>query len=414
MTQLESADTEQIRSDFPVFGKPLPNGKPVVYLDSAASAQKPKQVIKKEMEVYENYFANAYRGVYYFGARVDEELEATRERIREFINAESADEIIFTAGTSMSINLVAYAWGRKFLQPDDEVLVNETEHHAILVPWQQIAKQRGAQLRYLPLTSDGQLDVSRLDEFLTEKTRLVAVSGMSNVLGTINPIDVIAAAAKERGALVLVDGAQSVPHAPVDVRNPNIDFLAFSGHKLYGPTGIGVLYGRRELLEAMDPFLYGGHMIERVYRDDSSWAAIPAKFEAGTIPIVQAIGLGTAVDYVKEIGFDRMHEIERRLLTYAFGRLSEIPGLRILGPPIDKRGSIVSFTIEGAHPEDLANLLDLKGVFVRHGHHCTMPLHDWLGIPASVRASFAIYNSESDIDALVGGIEFAKQKLRLV
>ncbi len=415
----QSFDVDAVRCDFPILGKSLPSGKPVVYLDNAASAQKPWQVLTKEAEVYQNYYANAYRGVYEYGARVDEELdgsnqqEGSRIKIQKFIGASSPQEVIFTSGTTMSINLVANAWGRKFLQPGDEIVLNEMEHHANLVPWQQVAAEKGASLKFIPLTVDGRLDLDRIDLVLTDKTKLVAVTGMSNVLGTINPIAEVVFKAKACGAIVLVDGAQSVPHRPVDVLDPPIDFLAFSGHKLFGPTGIGVLYGRSELLDAMDAFLGGGHMIERVYRDHSTWAEVPAKFEAGTIPIVQGIALGAAVDYVNSIGFNAIQAYEHHLLEFATQRLSEVPGLTIYGPSSEHKGSIISFTVKGAHPEDLAQLLNLRGVFVRHGHHCTMPLHDLLGVTASVRASFAFYNTEAEVDALVDAIFFARQKLRL-
>ncbi len=406
-------DVEKIRLDFPILQKPLPKGMPVVYLDSAASAQKPRCVIEKLTEVYENYYANAYRGTYQFGARIDEELELAREKVRRLIGASDIEEIVFTSGTTMSINLVAGAWGRKFLNPGDQLLLNEMEHHANLVPWQQIAAETGAELRFIPLTTDGRLDLSRLDEVLSDRTRLVAVTGMSNVLGTINPIAKIAAKAKRHGALVLVDGAQSVPHMAVNVQDPQIDFLAFSGHKLYGPTGIGILYGRRELLEAMDPFLYGGHMIDRVFRDHSTWAEPPAKYEAGTIPIAEAIALGTAIDYVTDIGFGAIHDHEQKLLREAHRRLSEVPGLTIYGPDVEHKGSIVSFTTQGIHPEDLAFQLDRKGVFARHGHHCTMPLHEHLGTSATTRVSFALYNTAIEIDALCEAIHFARKRFRL-
>jgi cysteine desulfurase/selenocysteine lyase len=371
-------------------------------------------VIEKQQEVYEQYFANAYRGVYRFGARVDDELEATREKVRQLIGARTTDEIIFTAGTTMSINMVAQAWGRRFLEPGDEILLNEMEHHANIVPWQLVAQERGAKLTYLPLTSDWRLDLSRLDEFLTEKTRMVAVCGMSNVLGTINPIDAIIERARAVGALVLVDGAQSVPHQPVNVVDSNIDFLAFSGHKLFGPSGVGILYGREELLAEMPPFLGGGHMIDEVFHDHSTWAPLPAKFEAGTLPIVQAIGLGTAIDYVQSLGFDRIRAYEHELLEYAYEQLQRIPGMRIYGPDLEHKGPIVSFTMDGAHAEDLAQLLDRKGVFVRHGHHCAMLLHKRIGVPATVRASMALYNTRDDIDRLVSALQFARERLRLV
>ncbi len=406
-------DVDVVRADFPILGKPLSKGRRLAFLDSAASAQKPQVVIDKEREVYENYFANAYRGVYQFGAKVDEELEACRETVRDFLGAASAEEIIFTAGTTMSINLVANAWGRKFLKPGDEILLNEMEHHANLVPWQHIAEATGAELMYLPLTGDGRLNLEGLDESLTERTKIVAVTGMSNVLGTINPIAPLAARAKAVGAKILVDGAESVPHQPVNVQDPAIDFLAFSGHKVFGPTGVGILYGRRELLEAMDPFLCGGHMISRVFKEHTEYAGPPMKFEAGTLPIAQAIALKPAIDYVNKLGFEAIHAHERDLLEYASTRLLEIPGLKIYGPDLEHKGSICSFRIDNVHPEDLANLLDRKGVFVRHGHHCTMPLHDLLGVPATTRASFAFYNNREDVDALIEGIDYARKRLRL-
>ncbi len=409
-------DVDRIRQDFPILNRPLETGRhrlgqPPAFLDSASSAQKPSCVIDHEREVEECYYANAYRGVYFFGARVDEELESSRQRVADFLGASSSDEIIFTSGTTMSINLVARAWGSKFLQPGDEVLVTEMEHHANIVPWQLICAERGATLRWLPLTADYRLDLDRLDEVLTRKTKLVAVTGMSNVLGTINPVEELARRAHAVGALILVDGAQTVPHLPTDVVKSGIDFFALSGHKLFGPTGVGVLYGRQELLAEMNPFLGGGHMIDRVFKTHSTWSEPPAKFEAGTLPIVQAIALGTAIDYVLSVGLDRIHAYESSLLAYAHERLTRVPGLTIHGPGIDHKGAICSFTIDKAHPEDLANLLDLKGVFVRHGHHCAMPLHDLLSVSSTVRASFAFYNTRAEVDRLIDGIDFAFEKL---
>jgi len=412
-------DVIAVRRDFPILNRPLEDGRlrkgmPPVFLDSAASAQKPACVIEKEREVEEQYFANAYRGVYYFGARIDEELEASRDRVRQLLNAESSSEIAFTSGTTMSINIVARAWGAKFLTPGDEVLITDMEHHANIVPWQMICQERGATLRWLPLTDDLRLDLSQLDEYLSPKTRLVAVTSMSNVLGTINPVHEVARKAHAVGAKILVDAAQSTPHGPIDVRTADggeIDFLAMSGHKLFGPTGIGVLYGREELLREMNPFLGGGHMISRVFKDHSDWADPPAKFEAGTIPIVQAIAMGSAIDYVKQLGFENIHRYEATLLRYAHEKLEAIPGLKIYGPACEHKGPIVSFTIDGVSAEDLANLLDIKGVFVRHGHHCTMPLHDKLGVTASVRASFAMYNTLEEVDRLVEAISFALERL---
>ena len=403
---------ETIRDDFPILDRPLPDGTPLVYLDSASSAQKPGVVIRALSEVYENYYANSHRGVYQFGVRIDEELEGAREKIQRLIGAESSGEIIFTSGTTMSINLVAQAWGRSRLGADDEVLVNEMEHHANLVPWQQLAKQTGARLRYLPLTPDGQLDLDQLSDCLTQRTRLVAVTGMSNVLGTVNPIGRLVEAAGQVGARVLVDGAQSVPHHAIDVQQPAVDFLVFSGHKLYGPSGVGILYGRRDLLEEMDPFLCGGNMISEVGLEQSSWAELPAKFEAGTLPVAPAIALGTAVDYLLGIGFAEIEQIESDLLAEAQERLAAIPDLVIHGPAVEFKGAIVSFTDQRVHSHDMAELLKRKGVAVRAGHHCTMPLHQPLGVPATTRASLACYNTSADIDVLVDAIAYARQTLR--
>jgi len=407
-------DLEAIRRDFPILSKPLPDGTPLVYLDSGATAQKPRVVIDKLVEVLENYNANVHRGIHTLGDRVTVELETAREKIQHFIGAGSPEEVIFTSGTTASINLVAHGWGRKFLKPGDEVLLTDMEHHANLVPWQIVAQATGARLRFIPLASDGMLDLNRLDDLLTERTKMVAITGMSNVLGTVPPLREITERAHARGALVLVDGAQSVPHGQTNVRDPRIDFLAFSGHKMFGPTGIGVLYGRRKLLLAMDPMFGGGNMIHEVFRDHSTYAEPPAKFEAGTLPIVEAIGLGTAADYLSGFSFDAIHAHEQRLVQRAFTLLNQIPGVRILGPaPDGTRGPIVSFTVEGVHPHDLADLLNRRGVAVRAGHHCTMPLHEQLGIPATARASFAFYNTEAEVDALAAAIRYARSVFKL-
>ncbi|SFI99788.1 aminotransferase class V-fold PLP-dependent enzyme [Planctomicrobium piriforme] len=406
-------DPVQVRSQFPIFQQTLPKGLPVTFLDSAASAQKPQTVIDAERRVYETHYANAYRGVYRFGAQIDDELEASRDAVRMLLGAERVEEVIFTAGTTLALNMVAFGWGRKHLKAGDEILLNLMEHHANLVPWQQVAKQTGANIRYLPLTPQGELDLTRLDEFLNPRTKIVSVTAMSNVLGTLNPIRKLADRAHDMGAVLVVDAAQSVPHGIVDVVQQGIDFLAFSGHKLYGPTGVGVLYGRRDLLNRMDPIIFGGHMIEQVHLHESSWAHLPAKFEAGTIPIVQAIALKTAIDFVDGLGFDAIHAHEQDLVNYAWQELHQIPGLKVYGPPPDRRGAILSFSIARAHPEDLAQLLDRKGVFVRHGHHCTMPLHAWLEVPATVRASFGVYNTREDVDRLRDALLFAREKLRL-
>ncbi|REK30842.1 MAG: SufS family cysteine desulfurase [Planctomycetota bacterium] len=407
---IERLNAHEVRRQFPALLQTLPSGTPITYLDTASSAQKPQCVIDAETEVYEQYYANAYRGVYRFGDRVSRELEESRTKVAQFLGAGSPQEVVFTAGTTAAINLVANAWGRKFLKPGDEILVSVLEHHANLVPWQWIAQQTGAILKSIPLTADGRLDMERLNEVLTDRTRLVAVTGMSNVLGTVPPVHDLVRKAHERGARVLVDAAQSAPHLPVNVRNEEVDFLAFSGHKLYGPSGVGVLYGRRELLEEMDPFLCGGHMIERVELEGFTCAPLPAKFEAGTPPIAQAIALGTAVDFVTGLGLCNIHTHEQTLLRYAMRRLEEIPEVTTYGPATAHKGAIISFTMEGAASQDVAQLLDLKGVCVRHGHHCTMPLHSWLNVPATVRASFACYNTTDDVDTLIDGLQFVREK----
>ncbi|MBN71714.1 MAG: cysteine desulfurase [Gimesia sp.] len=408
------ANLSAIRNDFPILQRSLPNGKPLVYLDSGASAQRPQVVIDKITEVYEQYYSNVHRGVHQLGDRVTTEMESARTCIQKFIGAEHPEEIIFTSGTTMSINLVAYSWGRHFLKEGDEIILNEMEHHANFAPWQAIAKEQGAVLKFIQLTPEGRLDLEHYQGLLTDRTRLVAVTGMSNVLGTINPITEMARLAHAAGALIFVDGAQSVPHLPVDVVDSEIDFLAFSGHKIFGPSGIGVLYGRKALLENLPPFLYGGNMISEVHLDESKWARLPARFEAGTPAIAQAIALGTAIEYVNQLGFDVIAEQEHQLSQYAMDRLQSVPGLEIYGPQeLEQRGAIFSFNIAGAHPEDLATLLDRKGIAVRHGHHCTMPLHQLLQIPASVRASLTFYNTTEDIDALIEAIDFARQRLRL-
>ncbi len=413
MTAPQPWDVARVRRDFPILDRPLSDGRPLVYLDTAATAQKPQCVVDKVVACLTEYNSNVHRGIHELGDRMTTELEAAREKVQTLLHAREVEEIIFTSGTTMSINLVAYSWGRKFLKPGDEILVNEMEHHANLVPWQLAAKATGATLRYLPLTGDGELEMSRLDEFLTKKTKLVAVTAMSNVLGTINPIAELAQRVHDVGGLILVDGAQSVPHGATDVQSPRIDFLAFSGHKLYGPTGVGVLYARRALLEEMDPFLTGGHMIREVFKDHATWAELPAKFEAGTGPFIEAVGLGAAIDYVNSRGFDAIHAYEQQLTRLAYEKLQTVPGLKIYGPPPSERGSLLSFTVDGLHPHDISDLLNRRGVAIRAGHHCTMPLHDLLQVTATARASFAFYNTPGEIDALVDALHYARKVFRL-
>ncbi len=411
---VQSLDGEQIRRQFPVLNRPLASGQLPVYLDSGASAQKPQVVIDKEREVEEQYFANAHRGTYQFGLRIDEEFEGARTAIARFLNAASDSSIVFTPGTTVGLNMIAFGWGRRHVQPGDEILTTVMEHHANFVPWQQLAKERGATLRLIPLTADGRLDLGQLDEVLNSRTKVIAITAMSNMLGTVNPVGEIVRRARQVGACVVVDGAQSVPHMTTDLQAIDADFLVFSGHKLYGPTGVGVLYGKPERLEEMDPIIFGGHMISEVRIEESTWSPAPAKFEAGTMPIVQAIALGEAVRWIQSIGLEAIHQHEQTLLKSTIERLKAVPGITIYGPELEHRGGIVSFRIEGIHPEDLAALLDQKGVFTRHGHHCTMPLHGHLGVSATTRVSLAAYNTQSDIEQLMQAIDFARRTLKKV
>ena len=406
-------DSQRIRADFPILNRPLPNGKPLVYLDTGATAQKPKVVLDRLLECYETFYSNVHRGQSTLGMRVSEELEASRERVRKLLNAEFPEEVIFTSGTTLALNTVALSWGRRFVSEGDEILVTPMEHHANLVPWQMLAKEKNARLRMIPLTETWEIDLNRLDEVLSPRTKILAVTQLSNVLGTINPIAELAKAAHARGAVIVVDAAQSAPHMPIDVRALDIDFLTFSGHKLYGPGGVGVLYGKRQLLEQSPPVVGGGNMISEVFDDSATWASLPAKFEAGTPPIAEAIGLGAAIDYLTSLGIERIAAHEHDLTLHAHERLAEVPGITIYGPPVERKAGIISFTMEGAAAEDLNFLLDRNGIAIRHGHHCTMPLHQRLGVPATVRASLGLYNNHADVDALVDGLLAARKRLRL-
>jgi cysteine desulfurase/selenocysteine lyase len=401
-------DVEAIRRDFPILQRKV-NGRPLVYLDSAATSQKPEVVIRAMDHYYRWYNANIHRGIHKLSEESTTAYEEARAKVARFIGARSARECIFVRNTTEGINLVAYAWGRKHIGPGDEILLTEMEHHSNLVPWQRLAEEKGARLRFLPVTDDGYLDLSRLDDLLTERTRLVAIIHMSNVLGTINPVEEIIRAAHEHGTLVLVDGAQSVPHFPVDVQKLDCDFLAFSGHKMCGPTGSGVLYGKRHLLEEMDPFMGGGDMIKEVHLYESRWNDVPWKFEAGTPSIVEGIALGVAVDYLTGIGMEAIHEHEQHLTHYGLERLGSVKGVTIYGPrSAEEKGGVITFNVEGIHPHDLATMLDAAGVAIRAGHHCAMPLHERYGIPASARASFYLYTTFEEIDALVDALEQAK------
>jgi len=394
-----------LRDDFPILSNDVIGEHPLVFLDNAASTQRPYQVIDAIRRVYEHDYANVHRGIHTLSERSTEQYEHAREKCRAFINAEHAHELVFTQGTTASINTVARSWGETNLQPGDEILTTVMEHHSNLVPWQQVCEKTGAVLRHVPMTDDGRLDMAAFDDLLSEKTKLVTVVSVSNTLGTVNPIDEIIAKAHAARAIVLVDAAQSVPHMTTDVQAWDADFVAFSGHKMLGPSGVGILYGKEALLDAMPPFLGGGSMINEVRLDSFTPAALPAKFEAGTPPITPAIGMSAAIDYLNAVGIEKIHRHEQRLVEKAYASLSEIEGLRILGPGPEHRAGLVSFSFEKIHAHEFAQVLnDQFGVAVRAGHHCTQPLHRLLGITASTRASFYLYNGPKDVDRLVEGI----------
>jgi cysteine desulfurase / selenocysteine lyase len=401
-------DMARIRADFPILQQQV-NGYPLAFLDSTASSQKPQQVIDALSDYYRRYNANVHRGVYQLSEQATEALETARRKVARFIGAQSAREVIWTRNTTEAINLVANAWGRANLTPGDRILLTEMEHHSNLVPWQIVAQATGAELGFIPVDESGRLALDDLESLLTERTKLVAMTHMSNVLGTINPVREIAAAAKRVGALVLVDGAQSVPHFSVSVQELGIDFLAFSGHKMCGPTGIGVLWGRKQILQAMPPFLGGGSMIRTVSLRESTWADLPHRFEAGTPAIAEAIGLGAAVDYLSAIGMDAIHAAEQQLTAYALDRLAEVPGLTVFGPPVEQRGGVIAFNLDGIHPHDVAAVLDRHGVAIRAGHHCCQPLMDLLGQPATARASFYLYTTTDDVDQFVDALWKCKE-----
>ena len=413
-------DVERIRKDFPILERSVRDGERLVYLDSANTSQKPRRVLEYLDDFYTRHNSNIHRASHQLGEEATEAYEGARGKAARLIGARDESEVVFTKNISEAINLVAYAMSnaataggeaeRLRVGPGDEIVITEMEHHSDIVPWQELCRRTGATLRWFGVTDDGRLDLSNIDELINERTRLVALGHQSNVLGTVNPVRRIADAAHVVGALVLVDGAQAVPHMPVDIRELDADFYGFTGHKMCGPTGIGVLWARRELLEAMPPFLGGGEMIEVVEMQRSTFAPPPYKFEAGTMPIAQAAGLGAAIDYLDDIGLDAIHAHEQELLGYALDRLGEVEGLRLLGPaePRD-RGTALSFTLGDIHPHDVSQVLDACGVAVRAGHHCARPLHKRYGIPASTRASFYLYTTRADVDALITGLEQAKR-----
>jgi cysteine desulfurase/selenocysteine lyase len=398
-----------VRSDFPLLQREI-DGKPIVYLDSAATAQKPEPVIAVMDDFYRRHYASIHRGVYTLGVEATEAFEGARTRIAAFTGADPITTIL-TANATAAINLVAYAWGREHVGRGDVVLLTELEHHSNIVPWQLLAEEVGAEIRYLHVSrDDGTLSLDELDRELADgRVRLAAFAHVSNVLGTINPVAEMVARARAAGAVTVIDGAQAVPQLPVDVGAIGADFYAWTGHKAFGPTGIGVLHGRRELLEAMRPFIAGGHMIKQVGFDRSTWNDLPWKFEAGTSQIAEAVGLGTAVEYVDTLGMEAVREHERALTAYALRRLADTEGVTVPGPPdADRRGGVISFAIDGMHPHDIAELLDRDNVCVRAGHHCAQPLMRALGVPATARASFAPYNREADVDALIEAIVRAR------
>lgn len=400
-------NTEEIRKLFPILQQEI-NGHPLVYLDSAATSQKPVQVIEAIKKYYEYDNANVHRGVHTLGSRATDAYEGARERLRGFINARSTEEIIFTRGTTTAINLVASSYARAVCQEGDEIVITPMEHHANLIPWQQVAKATGAVLKYVQLQQDGSISLEAVEAAVTDRTKIVATSYVSNVLGVVNPVKEIAAIAHRHGAKMLVDGAQSTPHLKVDVQDLDCDFYALSGHKMCGPTGIGALYGKKELLQHMEPVEFGGEMIDHVGLYDSTWKDLPWKFEGGTPIIAGAVGLAAAIDFLESIGLDEIDKHGRQLASYAIQRMQEIDGLTIYGP-VENRAGLVTFNLDDVHPHDVATVLDAEGVAVRAGHHCCQPLMRWLNVTATARASFYVYNTEADVDRLIASLLKTKE-----
>ena len=401
--------SKEIRSFFPILEQEI-NGHPLVYLDSGATSQKPVQVIEAIKKYYEFENSNVHRGVHTLGNRATESYEGAREKVRKFINAKSTKEVIFTRGTTTSINTIAKSYGLANVKEGDEIVITHMEHHSNIIPWQQLAKETGATLKYIDLEADGTLSLENVRKAVTNNTKIVSVVYVSNVLGTMNPIKEITEIAHEHGAIMVVDGAQAAPHLKLDVQLLDCDFLAFSGHKMCGPTGIGVLYGKQELLEEMEPIEFGGEMIDFVGLYDSTWKELPWKFEGGTPIIAGAVGLAAAIDFLEEIGLDEIEKHEHELATYAMEKMSAIDGLTIYGPNDPyKRAGIVTFNLDDVHPHDVATVLDMSGIAVRAGHHCAQPLMKWLQCTATARASFYLYNTEEDIDRLVAGLLSAKE-----
>lgn len=400
-------DVLEIRKEFPILDQEV-NGHPLVYLDNAATSQKPRQVLDAVSQYYERDNANVHRGVHTLAARATDAYEGAREKVRRFINARSTRETIFTRGTTTALNLVVHSYARHVLKPGDEIVLTPMEHHSNLIPWQQVANATGAKLTYVPLQQDGTIALSDVEETVNERTKIVAMAHVSNVLGTINPIKEMAAIAHRHGAVIVVDGAQSAPHMPVDVQDLNCDFFAFSGHKMCAPTGIGVLYGKESLLEQMEPLEFGGEMIDHVDLYEATWKELPWKFEGGTPLIAGAIGLGAAIDFLTDIGLDQVQSHEQHLIAYALEQLETLDGIEIYGPRRNQAG-LVTFNLQGIHPHDVATVLDSEGIAVRAGHHCAQPLMRWLKQTATARASMYVYNTEEDIDRLVQGLLQTKE-----
>ncbi|MGB4868692.1 MAG: cysteine desulfurase [Candidatus Promineifilaceae bacterium] len=406
-------DVEKIRADFPILSVEAYPGVPLVYLDSAASSQKPEVVLAAMDAYYRQINANVHRGIHRLSEDATNAYEAARLKIARFINAPDESQIIYVRNATEGFNLVAYSWGRQNIQAGDEILLTEMEHHANLVPWQMLAEEKGAVVRYIPFLADGTLDLSRLDGLLTERTKLFSFTAVSNVFGTINPVRQLVDAGHVVGAVVMVDAAQAVPHTAVDVQAWDCDFMTFSGHKMCGPTGIGILYGKRRLLESMPPFMDGGDMIRRVTLEGSTWNDLPWKFEAGTPSIAEGIGLGTAVDYLAGIGMDNIHAHEQFITHYALEALSEIKGITLYGPPASQRAGVATFTIQGIHPHDISEVVDKDGIAIRAGHHCAMPLHLRLNVSATARASFYLHTTTQEIDKLVASLNRTRKLFRL-
>jgi cysteine desulfurase/selenocysteine lyase len=403
-------DAPRIRADFPIFEQVI-HGKPLAFLDSAVTAQKPRQVLDAVRHFYETSYANVHRGVYTLSERATEAYEGARGKVAGFLNAPSAREIVFTRSATEGINLVAYAWGLWNLRPGDVVLVTEMEHHSNFVPWQFVANKTGATFRMIPVDDGGELDLSDLDAYARDgNLKVVAANLVSNSLGTINPVERLAGWAHENGALMVVDAAQAAPHRRIDVQALGADFLALSSHKLCGPTSVGALWGRRELLEGMEPFNLGGHMIRKVSFEETTWGDVPGKFEAGTQPSAEAVGFGAAVDYLEAVGMEAIEQHEHELAAYALDRLAELPWITLYGPPADRRAGIVSFNVEGIHPHDVSQVLDWEGIAIRAGHHCCQPLMRKLGVTATNRASFYLYTLPEEIDRLIEALHKVKEK----